>query len=171
MSDENRELMSEIESGERWLRGVGTPGPSAERIAQVKHAVRSELTGTPRQTNSIWSTMGRVAMAACLLAAVYVGWLATRGTPKKDAIPPIVKAPTPVKIEPKNVANPPEYAEPGDAYSDSSVAMSSQIDEGLSNLEEWSKDSTWDLSGNSLSAALDAVYGDAPVTNGSGRKG
>lgn len=171
MSDENRELNREIESGERWLRGVGTPGPSAERIAQVKQAIRAELASTPRRTSSIWSTMSRVAMAACLLVAVYVGWLATRGTPMKDAVSPIVKAPTPIKIEPKTVVNPPELVESNEVYSDSSVAMSSQIDEGLSNLEEWSKDSTWDLSGNSLSAALDAVYGDAPITNGNGRKG
>ncbi|MBI5764199.1 MAG: hypothetical protein HZA51_11800 [Planctomycetes bacterium] len=171
MSDENRELNKEIESGEQWLRGVGTPGPSAERVARVKQAIRAELASAPRRATSIWSTMGRVAMAACLLAAVYVGWLATRGTPVKDGVRPIAKAPTPVKVEPKNVVNPSEYAESNEVYSDSSVAMSSQIDEGLSNLEEWSKDSTWDLSGNSLSAALDAVYGDAPITNGNGRKG
>lgn len=171
MSDDNRELMNEIESGERWLRGVGTPGPSAERIARVKQAVRSELASAPRHTKSIWATMGRVAMAACLLGAVYVGWLATRGTPVKDDKPAFVKINRPVKVEPKAVADTPEYTESNEVYSDSSVAMSSQIDEGLSNLEEWSKDSTWDLSGNSLSAALDAVYGDAPVTNGNGRKG
>lgn len=171
MSDDNRELMNEIESGERWLRGVGTPGPSAERIARVKQAVRAELASAPRHTKSIWATMGRVALAACLFAAVYVGWLATRGTPVKDAVPPIVKAPMPVKVEQKTVTATLEYAESNEVYSDSSVAMSSQFDEGLSSLEEWSKDSTWDLSGNSLSTALDAVYGDAPVTNGDGRKG
>lgn len=171
MSDDNRKIEREIESGERWLRGVGTPGPSAERIARVKQAVRAELASTPRQTISSWSTIGRVAMAACLLAAVYVGWLATRGIPVKDSKPAITRVIGAFEVEPKTEADTPEYAESNEVYSDSSVAMSSQIDEGLSNLEEWSKDSTWDLSGNSLSAALDAVYGDAPITNGSGRKG
>ncbi|MEK6644923.1 MAG: hypothetical protein AABZ08_13555 [Planctomycetota bacterium] len=167
MSEGNRENLNEIERDERWLAGVKTLAPTAESVARAKRAIRAELSATIRPTGIRWrSSSGLIAAAACIAFAVYVGWNAIQTTPSNVTTPQIAQNTAPKMndqpTQPKNIEDNVAVTE---SDSDSSVAMTTQIDENLSTLEEWSKESTWDLTGSSLSAALDEIYSE-PTTTG-----
>jgi hypothetical protein len=164
MSDSDRNNLNEMERGERWLAAIPTPPPSADSIDRVKRAVRDELRRQSPVVHRRWSApYGALAAAAAIALAVWVGWVATRKTPN-----------APLQIA--NAGNSGSQSRPihvddeSVAPSDESVAMANDIEEKLTSLEDWSGDETWDLTGHSLSEAMDEIFSD-PVKENQSRRG
>jgi len=172
MSELDQNRIDDIEQGERWLATLATPAPSADCQARVRQAVHAEL--RRRQsctTQQRWSpTTGIFAAAAAIALAVGVGWYAKQSMPPDSAAPQIAaRSPSP-SYKDTGIAISVDTGGVAEADGEPSLAMSSQLDDNLKTLEEWSKDSTWDLTGSSLSAALDEVYS-MPVSKGTGHNG
>ena len=164
MSELNQQMANEIERGQRWLSGLATPSPSAESIDRVKRVVSEELRRKSSVSPRRWSAvLGALAAAAAIALAAWAGWNATRTRPG-----------APLQIVRSGDSDAAPLVTRGDddalAPSDDSMAMANDIEEKLTSLENWSGDENWDLTGLSLSEAMDEIFSE-PVKESLGRQG
>jgi hypothetical protein len=155
MADLDPRMLSEVERGERWLSAFPTPAPSEDSIRRAKRAVRDELLRKSVAARRWSASYGALAAAATLALAVWAGWYATRN---------VTNAPLQV-VQSDGSGIPRRLAQVDDeviAPSDDSLAMANDIEETLISLENWSDDATWDLSGRSLSEAMDEIFSEPP---------
>jgi hypothetical protein len=146
MSEFEQNMLSEIESDERWLAGFSTPPASPALDERLNLAVAGELPCfSPLERRfrfRFWH--GLVAAAACLVIAAWLG---------KS---PVITRPTETHLQ---LADSDEL--PGTEVTEQQTASLVELDDNLTNLESWSQESPWDLEGDSLAEAIDAVYDDA----------
>lgn len=160
MADFDRDILNEIERDERWLAGHSTPAPTLESITRVKAIVREELRRKqmPGATRRWSSWTGAVAAAAMIALAVWVGWNAQRSAPHAPVQPPmIVQNSAPAPISPVE-----SFREIEPDSQDQTVVVA--FDDRQKELEDWSQDSNWDLTGSSLSEAMNDIYGDVSAS-------
>lgn len=142
MNDE-RQILNEIERGERWLAAYPTPSAPEGLTENVRAAVRRELACQSRPRSAFpWAAVMGLAAAAAIVLAVWLG----------DA----TLIPTPADSGPIQYVEAVPPAEAQEAAED--VVAIVKINEGLDDLESWSEESVWDLDGSSLSDAMDMVY-------------
>lgn len=81
-------IQHEIESDERWLAGFESPEPSAETLANVKLAVRSELRrSAASSTGGTWRAwQGAVASAAVIAFGVALAWYSMPTDPQRGRL-------------------------------------------------------------------------------------
>lgn len=156
MADFNRDILNEIERDERWLAGHSTPAPSLESISRVKVAVREEVrrTQSPGSTRRWSSWTGAVAAAAMIALAVWVGWNAQRSVTNTTVQQPLIVR----NSAPESIAHLESSREIEPDSQDQTVVVA--FDDRQTELEDWSKDANWDLTGSSLSEAMNDIYGD-----------
>ena len=129
MSEFDRLMRDEIAEGERWLASFATPEPSAACVAKTKRAVRAALTGSGEGPAlgrwSVWH--GVLAAAASLALAITIGWHSARqNTRFADAELTGAEA---------------QYL--ADAGQEAQTL--SDLDSGLTSLETWSADESWNV--------------------------
>src|SRR5262245_56358065 len=103
MSESDRNMLEQIERGERWLAGISTPGPSADVIARVKGAVGRELARGQKPAAHQWrwpAGLGAIATAAAITLAVWVGWQSSKPTSVSNNPPIIAKNSMTPRISP-----------------------------------------------------------------------
>ena len=155
MADQDCKQLDEIAENERWLAVYSTPAPSADSVERAKAAARDAArSGAERQgrTCRIWH--GGSGAEAAIAVCVFVVWRASQVTNQGDT--QLAQAdPMPVLPE----------------QSYESITRISTFDEELSELEDWSGQSSWSASEASLfeimHEALDEESLDAPGENGS----
>jgi hypothetical protein len=143
MKELDFKLQKEIASGEEWLSTFPAPSPSPAALERTKQAVHEELTRLQgaRAITRRWAAWhGVVAAAASIALAVTVGWYSfVHGTK-----PPV----GPVNIE-SLVA--------WSADTREEVTRFAGLDEGLSDLEDWSAEQPWAANGASLYEAIEGA--------------
>ena len=151
MSEFDRLMRDEIAEGERWLASFATPEPSAACVAKTKRAVRAALTGSGEGPAlgrwSVWH--GVLAAAASLALAITIGWHSARqNTRFADAELTGAEA---------------QYL--ADAGQEAQTL--SDLDSGLTSLETWSADESWNVDGVKLYDTLNGVLSDVPESDSS----
>jgi hypothetical protein len=151
MSESDPDILRQIERDERWLANHATPEPSQAAVTGVKSVVRRELLAERARPQRNWSPAAGVwAIAAMIALAVYVVWNASRTiAPAPSAIQPII-AQLPAATE---ISAPQEQT----------VLVT--FDSKQKELEDWSKNANWDLSGSSLSEALNEIWSEPAKNN------
>ncbi len=150
--EQMRKMENEIEAAESWLAGFATPGPSPDALRRVKQAVRREcavMQQTPVASRRRWAHwQGALAAAALIMLAVAVGWQASRNyTP--TSTPPAF---APVAIQTWS------------AQTEEETTRFARLDDGLSELEDWSLEQDWSTSGGaSLYDALEDALTNGPT--------
>jgi len=146
MSGFDHDMLSEIERHERWLAGFSTPPASPALINRLNLEIARALpcSSHPERRFRFRFWHGLVAAAACLAIAA---WLAKS---------PVITRPTETGLQ---LADGDDL--PGAEETEQQTASLVELDDNLTNLESWSRESPWDLEGDSLAEAIDAVYDDA----------
>jgi hypothetical protein len=155
MMEDERIMYREIQEGECWLAGFATPSPSPESVARVKQELRAELArraGTPIRSWAVWH--GVLAAAAALAFAVTIGWHSSRHS-----------ASVSVAL--------------ADAETESSwwtethreAVVLTDLEEDLAELEAWSTEESWNVSGAALYETIHNALEDAAGSNNAGDKG
>ena len=155
MADQDCKQLDEIAENERWLAVYSTPAPSADSVERAKAAARDAArseAGRQRRTWRIWH--GVSGAAAAIALCVLVGGRARQVTKQGDTQ---LGQADPMPVLPEQ--------------SYESITRISTFDEELSELEDWSAQASWSVSGASLfeimDEALDEESLDAPGENGS----
>lgn len=146
MTEDERKLESEIAANERWLSSFEAPAPSAEALERTRRAVRAELACGPSAglARGRWGGWRGVAGVAAIIAvSVTVGWYSTRPGESRALLP---DADNPLSVW---------LADANDE-----LVRFARIDDGLSDLEEWSADEQWTATGASMYDALDGALED-----------
>ena len=149
-------MHEEIADHEKWLAIYSTPAPSDSAVARAKSAAREAMLASrvrsPRTAWRVWQ--GVAASAAIIALAVFVGYRAVQTTPsapmavaERDPIPSL-----------------PEASREG-------TTRVTDFDDDLTDLETWSAQANWGMSGASLFELMDEALNDdtdlAPGDNGS----
>lgn len=156
MNEQERQMHEEIADHEKWLAVYSTPAPSASAVARAKSAAREAmLASRVRRPRTAWRVWQGVAASAAIIAlAVFVGYRAVQTTPsaplavaERDPIPSL-----------------PEASREG-------TTRVTDFDDDLTDLETWSAQANWGMSGASLFELMDEALDDdtdrAPGDNGS----
>lgn len=156
MTEQDRKMHEEIADHEKWLAVYSTPAPSASAVARAKSAAREAmLSSRARRPRGAWRVWQGVAASAAIIAlAVFVGYRAVQTTPsapmavaERDPIPSL-----------------PEASREG-------TTRVTDFDDDLTDLETWSAQANWGMSGASLFELMDEALDDetdrAPGENGS----
>jgi hypothetical protein len=149
-------MHEEIADHEKWLAVYSTPAPSASAVARAKSAAREAmLSSRVRRPKTAWRVWQGVAASAAIIAlAVFVGYRAVQTAPsapmavaERDPIPSL-----------------PEASREG-------TTRVTDFDDDLTDLETWSAQANWGMSGASLFELMDEALDDdtdrAPGENGS----
>ncbi len=147
MSEFDRQMQDEIAADERWLALFDTPPPSGETIDRLEQVMGDELELERGRSSSgrRASWPGVLAAAAAMALAVTIGWHSARRHTSGPYSPG------------QN-----EFASSWLAEKQQDAVAMSDFDEQLSELEAWSVEETWDLSGASLYGALEDALNDLP---------
>lgn len=156
MADHDRKMLDEIAEDERWLAVYSTPAPSSVSVERAKAAAREAarllISGQTGRTWRVWQ--GIAGVAAAIALCVFVGWRASQDTNQGETQLAMLD-PMPVLPE----------------QSYESITRISTFDEELSDLEDWSVQASWGVSGASLfeimDEAMDEESLDAAGENGS----
>ena len=147
MNEFERKMHDEIAEGEKWLSTFSTPRPSAGAIERTKQAIRAELARPQlvRFASKHWAAWhGAVGAAAMVVLAVTIGWFSF-----EIYVKPPLAVPTTTDSLPVWVPETPDEA-----------TRFAGLDDGLSDLEEWSADQPWAVNGASLYDTLEGVLGE-----------
>lgn len=154
MAEFDRDIMNQIEREERWLATLPTPEPSAAAVSRTKAAVRREVLSGKAVAWRSWSPMiGVFSAAALIVLAVYVAWSASR-----TASPSVSGALT-------MIAQSPVASDLPQIITTQEQTVLATFDTRQKDLEDWSKDTNWDLAGNSLSAAINEIWAEPTKAN------
>lgn len=156
VTEQERKMHEEIAEHEKWLAVYSTPRPSASAVARAKLAAREAMQSSrARRPRSAWRVWQGVAAATAVIAlCVFVGYQAAMTTP---SAPPAI-----AELDP--IPSLPEASREG-------ITRVTALDDDLTDLETWSAQANWGVSGASLFELMDEALGDdtdrAPGENGS----
>ncbi len=156
VTEQERKMHEEIAEHEKWLAVYSTPAPSASAVARAKSAAHEAmLASRARRPRSAWRVWQGVAAAAALIAlCVLVGYRAAMTTPSAPA----------AIAERDPIPSLPEASREG-------ITHVTALDDDLTDLETWSAQANWGVSGASLFELMDEALDDdtdrAPGENGS----
>jgi hypothetical protein len=147
MNEIDSKMKEEIAAGEQWLAGFSAPSPSPAALERTRQAVQGELLRmqSGRLAAPRWAAWhGAFAAAAAIALAVTIGWYSfetaqpsgNTGTARTDSL----------------------LAWSADAQEE--VTRFASLDEGLSDLEEWSAEQPWAANGASLYEAIEGTLED-----------
>jgi hypothetical protein len=154
MMEDERIMYKEIQEGEGQLAGLATPSPSPESVARLKEALRAELAQKAITSVRSWATWhGVLAAAATLAFAVTIGWHSSRHSASVSVA----------------LAN----AETESSWwteTHREAVVLTDLEKDLADLEAWSTEESWNVSGAALYETIHSALEDASSNNG-GDKG
>ena len=159
VTEQERKMHEEIAEHEKWLAVYSTPKPSASAVARVKSAAHEAMLAShARRPRSAWRVWQGVAAAAALIAlCVLVGYRAAMTTPSASSAPTAIAERDPIPSLPE--------------ASREGITHVTALDDDLTDLETWSAQANWGVSGASLFELMDEALDDdtdrAPGENGS----
>lgn len=140
MTDQERRMHEEIAEHEKWLAVYSTPAPSPSAVERAKavarEAMNSERGGSSLRAWKVWQ--GVTAAAAAIALCVFVGTL-TKSKSPTDISQFAERDPIPVLP----------------ILSREETESATVFDDDLSELEAWSAQANWGMSGASLYELMD----------------